>query len=104
VSLSRQRHIKQLAESLSDNVDKARLRASQFFDRLRDFIENHASDQGDYDRSLRLTHSARTQPGWSRVEISWEDLNLALTSIADDLDKLFTGLEELAENNISGYD
>jgi len=104
VALSRQRQVRQLAESLGENVDKARLHTSQFFDRLRDFIENHASDQGEYDRSLRLTHSTRAQPGWSRVEIAWEDLSLALSAIADDLDKLYTGLEDLAENKVSGYD
>jgi predicted DnaQ family exonuclease/DinG family helicase len=104
VALSRQRQVRELADSLSDNVDKARNRVSQFFDRLRDFVESHASDQGDYDRTLRLTPSTRAQPGWSRVEIAWEDLNVVLSAIADDLDRLFTGLEDLAENKVSGYD
>ncbi len=104
VALSRQRQVRELAESLSDDVDKARNRVSLFFDRLRDFVESHASDQGDYDRTLRLTPSTRAQPGWSRVEIIWEDLNVVLGAIADDLDKLFTSLEDLAENKVSGYD
>jgi predicted DnaQ family exonuclease/DinG family helicase len=104
VSLSRQRQVKELAESLSANVDKARDSVSQFFDRLRDFIEGHASDQGEYDRNLLLTPSKRTQPGWARVEIAWEDLSLVLSAIADDLDSLYTGLEDLGENKVSGYD
>ena len=104
VALSRQRQVKQQAESLNDNVEKARLKVSQFFEKLRDFIEGHASDQGDYDRTLRLAHSSRAQPGWSRVEIAWDELNQVLVAIADDLDKLYTGLEDLAENKVSGYD
>jgi len=104
VALSRQRQVKQLAESLSENVDKARAGVSKFFDSLRDFIEGHASDQGEYDRNLLLTYSKRTQPGWSRVEIAWEDLGLVLSTIADDLDHLYTGMEDLAENKVSGYD
>jgi DNA polymerase-3 subunit epsilon/ATP-dependent DNA helicase DinG len=104
VALSRQRQVRQLAESLSDNVDKARLRVSQFFDRLRNFVESHASDQGEYDLSMRLTPGGRAQPGWSRVEIAWEDLGLSLSAIADDLERLYTGLEDLAENKVSGYD
>lgn len=104
VALSRQRQVKQLAESLSDNVDKARAGVSKFFDSLRDFIEGHASDQGEYDRNLLLTYSKRTQPGWSGVEIAWEDLGLVLSAIADDLDHLYTGMEDLGENKVSGYD
>jgi predicted DnaQ family exonuclease/DinG family helicase len=104
VSLSRQRQVKELSESLSSNVNKARDSVSQFFDRLRDFIEGHASDQGEYDRNLLLTPSKRTQPGWARVEIAWEDLSLVLSAIADDLDRLYTGLEDLGENKVSGYD
>ena len=104
VSLSRQRQVRQLAESLSDNVDKARAGVSKFFDSLRDFMEGHASDQGEYDRNLLLTYSKRTQPGWSRVEIAWEDLSLALSAIGADLDHLYTGLEDLGENKVSGYD
>jgi len=104
VALSRQRQVRQLAESLSENVDKARAGVSKFFDSLRDFIEGHASDQGEYDRNLLLTYSKRTQPGWSRVEIAWEDLGLVLSAIADDLDHLYTGLEDLSENKVSGYD
>ena len=104
VALSRQRQVRQLAESLSENVNKARTAVSKFFDSLRDFIEGHASDQGEYDRNLLLTYSKRTQPGWSRVEIAWEDLSLVLSAIADDLDHLYTAMEDLAENKVSGYD
>lgn len=104
VALSRRRQLKQLTESLGNHVDKARLRISQFFDRLRDFVERQAFDQREYDRHLRLTWEGRTQPEWSRVEIAWEDLNLALRDIADDLDQLYLGLEDLADNRVSGYD
>jgi DNA polymerase-3 subunit epsilon/ATP-dependent DNA helicase DinG len=104
VALSRQRQVRELADSLSDNVDKARNCVSQFFNRLRDFVEGHANDQGDYDRTLRLTASTRAQPEWSRVEIACEHFNEVLTAISNDLDRLYTSLEDLAENKVSGYD
>jgi len=104
VSLSRQKQVKQLTESLSDSVGKARTDVSQLFDSLRGFIEGHASDQGEYDRNLLLTPSKRTQPGWSRVEIAWEDLNVVLSAVSDDLDHLYIALEDLGENKVSGYD
>jgi len=104
VALSRQRQVRQIAEALGEEVEKARLRSTRFFDKLREFMENHASDQGEYDRNLRLTHSSRAQPGWSRVEIAAEDLNLTLNAIADGLEQLYTSLEDLGENNVAGYD
>lgn len=104
VALSRQRQLKHLAQSLGNHVDKAQLRVSQFLDRVRDFIESHAADQGGYDRYLLLTWAKRTQPGWSKIEIAWEDLNLVLKDIADDLDRLYLGLEDLADNKVWNYD
>jgi len=104
VALSRQRQLKHLAESLGNHIDKAQLRVSQLLDRVRDFIESHAADQGGYDRYLLLTWTKRTQPGWSKVEIAWEDLNLVLKDIADDLDRLYLGLEDLADNKVWDYD
>jgi predicted DnaQ family exonuclease/DinG family helicase len=104
VSISRQRQVRRIAEELGEEVEKARLRATRFFDKLREFVENHALEQGEYDRNLRLTHSTRSQPGWSRVEIAWEDLNMVLVSITDALERLHTSLEDLEENKVSGYD
>jgi len=104
VALSRQRQLKQLAESLNNHVDRAQLRVAQFIDRLRSFVESHAPDQGGYDRYLLLTWGKRTQPGWSKVEIAWEDLNPVLKDIADDLNRLYTGLEDLIDNKIADYD
>ncbi len=104
VALSRQRQLKQLAESLREHVDKAQLRVSQFLDIVRGFIESHAANQGGYDRYLLLTWAMRTQPRWSKVEIAWEDLNLALKDIANDLDRLYLGLENLADSKVWDYD
>jgi predicted DnaQ family exonuclease/DinG family helicase len=103
-ALSRQRQLKHLAESLGNHVDKAQLRVSQFLDRVRDFVERHTADEGGYDRYLLLTQAKRTQPGWSKVDIAWEDLNLALRDIANDLDRLYLGLEDLADNKVWDYD
>jgi DNA polymerase-3 subunit epsilon/ATP-dependent DNA helicase DinG len=104
VALSRQRQLKSMAEILGSHVDKAQVAAARFFERLRSFIESHTSDQGGYDRNLLLTWSKRTQPGWSRVEIASDDLNSVLKEIADELDRLYIGLEDLSDSKINEYD
>ncbi|HEY49626.1 MAG TPA: DEAD/DEAH box helicase family protein [Dehalococcoidia bacterium] len=103
-ALSRKRQLKQLGESLDSHIDKAQLHLTTFLDRIRDFVEKQTPDQGDYDRNLLLTWDKRTQPGWSRVETSWEDLNLVLRDIADDLDRVYIALDELEDSTISGYE
>ena len=104
VALSRQRQLKQLAESLGNHVDRAHLHVSQFLERLRAFIESHTTDRGGYDRYLLLTWDKRTQQGWSRVETVWEDLDSTLKAIANDLDRLYLGMEDLPDNKVADYD
>ncbi len=77
---------------------------TQLLYRVRDFVERHTADEGGYDRYLLLTQAKLTQPGWSKVEIAWEDLHLALRDIANDLDRLYLGLEDLADNKVWDYD
>jgi DNA polymerase-3 subunit epsilon/ATP-dependent DNA helicase DinG len=104
VAPSRQRQTRELAESLDNLVHKAHDQMSQFLGKLRDVVENHASDRGDYERHVRLTPSARAQPGWSSVEIIWEDLSMVIGDIADHLDQLYTSLADLDDNKVVGYD
>jgi DNA polymerase-3 subunit epsilon/ATP-dependent DNA helicase DinG len=104
LAVSQQRKLDRIVKSLDSHIDRAQLHVTHFIDRIRRFVETHSSEQGVYDRSLLLTNSKRSQPGWSNVEISWEDLNLILKDIADDLDSLYTGLEDLADNRIGDYE
>jgi len=104
VAVSRQRQLKQIAESTGNQAERANLRVSQFIKILREFIEVHTTGQGGYDRYMLLTWDKRTQPGWSRVEAAWEDLALTLKAIADDLDRLYTGIEDLVDNKVADHD
>ncbi|MFC2059100.1 ATP-dependent DNA helicase, partial [Chloroflexota bacterium] len=104
LALSRKRQLKQLTESVSKHLDKIRRRSYQFWDKLRDFIERNSPDYGEYDRQLRLTLATRTQQEWDGVENLWEELNAALESLAEDLNRLYFALEDLPENTTSGYD
>jgi len=70
-----------------------------FFNVLGDFLREHSSRRGDYDRRLRLTSGLRVQPAWSDVEITWDNLSAHLHPAIDNLERLCGGLNEL-----EGYD
>jgi len=81
------------------HVEAAVTNVYAFFHVLSSFLQEHGSGRGDYDQRLRLTSGLRVQPAWSEVEVTWENLNLQLLRITDQLDQLCRGLDEL-----EGYD
>lgn len=104
VPLPRQRRVRQLAESLGTQVDIAQSRASYFLQRVRDFVEAHSAERGEYDSTLLLTAEKRAQPAWSRIEIAWEELSSALQDIADALDALYSAFDELSDARVARYE
>ncbi len=71
-----------------------------FFDRLEEFVQEHREGQdNEYALRLRITAGLRRQPDWEAVEIAWDDAHAPLAAVADGLERLAGGLEDL-----SGYD
>ncbi|ACZ38437.1 helicase C-terminal domain-containing protein [Sphaerobacter thermophilus] len=46
----------------------------RFFHALGDFVERYQAGQSEHDRRLRLTDAVRHDPGWSTIEISWDQV------------------------------
>jgi DNA polymerase-3 subunit epsilon/ATP-dependent DNA helicase DinG len=70
-----------MSEELQERLTEAHAAAKgcveavdRFFQALGDFMERYEQDSGGYDRQLRLTDAARRDPGWSQLEIEWDDL------------------------------
>jgi DNA polymerase-3 subunit epsilon/ATP-dependent DNA helicase DinG len=55
------------------------------FGALGDFMERHEHDAFGYERQLRLTPAARRDPGWSQLEIEWDDLLQPFGRLIEDL-------------------
>ena len=101
---SRQREIEESAQSLHNIVEHCRDRVLEFFDVLWHFLQSHAEDQGEYERRLRLTTAVRNQPEWRKVELSGENLSLALGNIESGLSRLYAMLEPLSDAKILDYE
>lgn len=103
LSAATQRDIEELAQGMHIIVEACRDRVLEFFDVLWRFLEAHTEDQGEYERRLRLTRAVRAQPDWTRVELSWENLSLALQNIEAGLSRLYSMLEPFPDANILDY-
>jgi Rad3-related DNA helicase len=66
------------AKACSDGIDR-------FFHALGDFMERYEHESTGYDRQLRVTSAARRDPGWSQLEIEWDDLMQPLGRLVEDL-------------------
>jgi predicted DnaQ family exonuclease/DinG family helicase len=86
-------------------ADRATRHLNAFFERLDEFVTEHAGGQrNQYALRLRLTSGLRVQPAWEMVEIAWDDVNVPLKAAADGLERLAGSLEDLEEFDIPDAD
>jgi DNA polymerase-3 subunit epsilon/ATP-dependent DNA helicase DinG len=79
-------------------VQEARSTTAHFFASLAHFLSDQREDKpiGRYGQTERILPSTRTLPGWTQVEVAWENLRLALGEIQqaaqDAADLLLSGI------------
>ena len=71
---------------------------------LATFLENHHDDGGARQLLLSVTRSSRVQPGWSQVEVAWENADLALSQVARNLERLTLAFGGMEDSPLAGYD
>lgn len=85
--------ITSLIETLRSRVREAKRALHALFDTVAEFLENHTdgSGSGRYDQRERITSGFRFQPGWTKIEIAWENF-------ASPFMEILNGLEQLVEH------
>lgn len=75
-----------------------------FFKALEEFLTHQEELPGESEagneRQYRLTASRRMQPGWSAVEIEWENLATKFLALLEDLEKIYKGWQEVENEKI----
>ena len=56
------------------------------------------------ERDFRVTPSTRAQPAWSDLEIEWDNADLALMELGNQIRELGVSLEGLEDSNLINYD
>lgn len=70
----------QLTSAVHEAVPSVRERWEAMWRLAEEFVMNHRNER-DSRIQLRISQSARTQPGWSEVEIGWENCDVQLQQI-----------------------
>ena len=87
-------------EALAGELDarwprRARTSWDRLWDLIERFLDQHHEDGGDL-YQLRIARSTRAQPGWSEVEIAWENLDVVLADEVKGLERLQHFLDTLS--------
>lgn len=86
--------VTKLLESIARHTEAGQRHLYELFNVISAFLTEHDANakrpQNDYDQTMRLTSGLRAQPGWSAVEIAWENL-------ATDLRPALRELEQVAK-------
>ena len=88
---------------LDQAAERARTRAREFMDYLRDFLEEQETESSGYDNQLLINRAMRVQPNWSKIEIAWEDLRLALSQAINLLRRLSEELAAIEQSGLLNY-
>ncbi len=71
-----------LATGLLEAVGRARSAAAELFRALRETITEVSPGRGPSGNDLRITGGIRQQPAWSNLEVSWENYDLAVSTVS----------------------
>ena len=84
--------------SVQESVPGLRQRWESMWDLAEEFVMNHRNER-DGRIQLRINSGARTQPGWSEVEIGWENCDGAIQQFRGKVEELFRYLDTLPVEN-----
>jgi DNA polymerase-3 subunit epsilon/ATP-dependent DNA helicase DinG len=94
----------ELTGELAAQVEVARPRATAFFAALAAFLKRHGAESRGYDQRTRITRSVRAQPGWDTLELTWDELSVALAELAALTDRLRSLLLSLEGQGLPEYE
>ena len=77
---------------------------ARLFASLTELVDGQDSDGYRPGDDLRITSGTRAQPGWSQLEIQWENADVALSELGGALSDLQVSLEGLEDAGLIGYE
>ncbi|HUE76228.1 MAG TPA: helicase C-terminal domain-containing protein [Chloroflexota bacterium] len=104
VAQSIQRQVVDRALAAHDDIESARVAASQFFAQLGSFMRQPGQENRGYDQRVRLTANTRRQPDWVNIELAWENLHVSLVGVQEHVSKISALFEGLDDQGILDFD
>ncbi|MCC7164552.1 MAG: DEAD/DEAH box helicase family protein [Anaerolineae bacterium] len=104
--VSSTRDLQQSLDQIERDAQNAGRSAYALFDALERFLsgqQDGGESEGSSDKQFRITPSRRMQPGWSGIEIEWENLATGFLTLTEGLEKLYRAWQELENADLVGY-
>ncbi len=74
---------------LGQNIKHAEPYTQEFFDTLKRFVQDFSGpSRSSYNQRMRIESGLRSQPGWSEVEIVWDNTSVHLNAVHGNLEHL----------------
>lgn len=93
------RQVQNIFDDVAQDVDRALRGAHDFFNALDAFLSQQeqlpGAAESNYDWQIRLTPARRVQPGWSSIEIAWDDFGARFTKVREGIEKIYNAWAEL---------
>ena len=103
VAAVRRESVEAVVNGLTQQLPRARDTIARFYQTLTRFIQDHRKESQEGEFEFRVTRGLRNQPGWTQVEVEWENVNLSLGELGRGLQNLHSALEGLEDANLVNY-
>ena len=97
---TRRETIEDVAARIAGSLPGVRDSVGAMFAALARVVDVQSADG----REVRVTSATRAQPGWSELEVRWEDANALMGELERDLQKLDAALDGLEEAEVEYYE
>lgn len=102
IALPRRETVLTAVANVAGQIPRAKENLEATFQVLNSFIQSHRG--GDERGELGITSSMRIQPGWSKVEVAWDNTDASLSEVGRELEKLRTILHNLEDAQLLNYE
>ena len=91
---------------LNNGIDRTRINLTNVKDTnkilwntLFDFVMNQDLSKDQRQSTLKIKRNTRTQPDWSKIETSWEQIDVALSDLKGSIETVSLALEDVPKNH-----
>ena len=96
--------VEQQAVEAAALVPRVRENVAKLFASLAELLRNGDESGRGQERELSITSGTRAQPGWSALEIQWENVDVSLSEVDRAVQRLGVALEGLEDAGLLNYD
>ena len=101
---TRRGSIEEIGVRITTLLPSVRDRVAGMFAVLGGLLDELAEEETFAGQGTRVTSATRSQPGWSHLEVQWENVDVSLAELQNDLAVLTTSLEGLDEAGVADYE